>query len=75
MELCMGWLTATPLERLHMEVPTVEQASPGQQSLDQRVTALVAARQLHSAAILLRVLKTYQPGGQAEKANHLLYGF
>ena len=88
MELCMGlyksWLTATPLERLHMEVPTVEQASPGQQRLDQRVTALllaalpealkqelVAARQLHSAAILLRVLKTYQPGGQAEKASTL----
>ena len=64
--------------------PRVEQASPGQQRLDQRVTALllaalpdtlkqelVATRQLHTAAILLKVLKTYQPGGQAEKASTL----
>ena len=88
MELCMelyrSWLTASPLERLHMEAPRVEQASPGQQRLDQRVTALllaalpdtlkqelVATRQLHTAAILLKVLKTYQPGGQAEKASTL----
>ena len=85
---CMGlykvWLEASPLERLHMEIPAVEEVSPGQLRLDQRVTALllaalpealkeelIANRQLHTAAILLRVLKAYQPGGQAEKAATL----
>lgn len=84
MGLYKVWLEASPLERLHMEIPAVEEVSPGQLRLDQRVTALllaalpealkeelIANRQLHTAAILLRVLKAYQPGGQAEKAATL----
>ena len=68
MELYRQWLTASPLERLHMETPEVEDSSYRRL---ERVTALllaavpdtlkqelVAARQLHTAAILLRVLKT-----------------
>ena len=78
------WLSLGPLERLHVQAPTMEETSFKQTRLDQRVTMmlmnalpteikneLIATRQLHSAGVLFKVLRTYQPGGLGEKAATL----
>ena len=78
------WLSLGPLERLHIQAPTMEETSFKQTRLDQRVTMmlmnalpteikneLIATRQLHSAGVIFKVLRTYQPGGLGEKAATL----
>lgn len=78
------WLSLGPLERLHVQAPSVEETSLRQTRLDQRVTMmlmnalpaelkteLIATRQLHTAGVVFKVLRTYQPGGLSEKAATL----
>ena len=78
------WLSLGPLERLHVQAPMVEETSARQTRLDQRVTMmlmnslpteikneLIATRQLHTAGVVFKVLRTYQPGGLNEKAATL----
>ena len=78
------WLSLGPLERLQVQAPSVEETSGRQTRLDQRVTMmlmnalpqeirneLIATRQLHTAGVVFKVLKTYQPGGLSEKAATL----
>ena len=73
-----------PLDRLHVEAPTWEDASRNQVRLDQRVTMmlmgalpeglrneLISNRQLHCAGVVFKVLKTYPPGGLSERAMTL----
>ena len=78
---CHQWLAAGPLDRLKILPPGVEETSAGMVRLDQRVTMMlmnavpesirheiVATRQLHASRVLYKVLRTYQPGGQSERA-------
>ena len=78
------WLSLGPLERLQVRAPTMEETSGRNVRLDQRVTMmlvnaipqelkneLIATRELYTAGVVFKVLRTYQPGGLAEKAATL----
>ena len=78
------WLYADPLHRLKITAPSTSTLSAGFERLDQRVTSLllqclpkaikdevIAARELTTAGILFRVLRTFQPGGLTEKSRLL----
>ena len=78
------WLYSDPLSRLKITAPETSALSAGYERLDQRVTSLllqavpkaikdevVAARELTTAGILFRILRTFQPGGLAEKSRQL----
>ena len=78
------WLYADPLNRLKITAPATSTLSAGYERLDQRVTSLllqslpkaikdevIAARELTTAGILFRVLRTFQPGGLTEKSRLL----
>eukprot|EP00435_Cladocopium_sp_Y103_P038074 s1529_g10.t1 len=78
------WLQADPLTRLKTSAPDNGGLSAGFERLDQRVTSLllqavpkaikselIATHELTSAAIMFRVLRTFQPGGLVEKSRLL----
>ena len=78
------WLSLGPLERLQVRPPTMEETSGRNIRLDQRVTMmlvnalpqelkneLIATRELYTAGVVFKVLRTYQPGGLSEKAATL----
>lgn len=84
MERYNQWLYSQPLERLKICAPDMSKLLVGYERLDQRVTSLllqcipksikdevVAARELSTAGILFRILRTYQPGGLVEKSRLL----
>ena len=78
------WLHADPLTRLKIVAPLPRELPAGFERLDQRVTSLllqavpacikdevIATRELHTAGILYRIFRTYQPGGLNEKSRLL----
>ena len=82
MQRYQQWLGSDPITRLNVQPPTVAEMPPGFMRLEQRVTslllqtlpkslAMVANRQLGSAQIISKVLKTYQPDALGERQNTL----
>ena len=80
------WLEAGPIERLHIAPPSDEACSstPLRRRMTLRASTLlmnampqglreelVASRTLSTSGILFKVLRNYQPGGAAEKAETL----
>ena len=80
------WLIASPLERLHLQPPdaTEYNTSTARRRMDLRASVLlmaavpqslreelIAGRHLESGPILYRILRSYQPGGLAEKSESL----
>ena len=80
------WLAAGPLERLQIQAPPEEQCNntPMRRRMELRASTLlmnampaglkeelVAGRTLSTSSILFKVLRNYQPGGVAEKAETL----
>jgi len=80
------WLEAGPIERLHIEPPSDEACSstPLRRRMTLRASTLlmnampprlreelVASRTLSTSGILFKILRNYQPGGTAEKAETL----
>ena len=86
METYGEWLAAGPLERLQIQAPSEEQCNntPMRRRMELRASTLlmnampsglkeewVAGRTLSTRSILFKVLRNYQPGGVAEKAETL----
>ena len=78
------WLCAGPLERLGIGPPELTKYCQGRPRLEMRITSLllaalpkslkeelIASRQLNVGAVMYKVLKTFQPGGLAERSNTL----
>ena len=78
------WLEASPLERLKIVAPRVDQYGRQSERLSQRVTTmllealpqgirseLIATRKLEVNEILFHIHKVYQPGGVAERQQML----
>ena len=78
------WLEASPLERLKIVAPRVDQCGRHSERLSQRVTTmllealpqgirseLIATRKLEVNEILFHIHKVYQPGGVAERQQML----
>lgn len=79
------WLSAGPLDRIHIQAPDQWVVAQGQPRLEQRITTLlmsalpetirqelVSNRLLHVAGALFTVFKRYQPGGLAERSQILI---
>eukprot|EP00434_Breviolum_minutum_P011457 symbB.v1.2.010103.t1/scaffold656.1/size175949/5 len=84
MEQYKKWLCASPLERLAIGPPELVMYCHGRPRLEMRITSLllaalpkglkeelIAARQLNVGAVMFKVLKTFQPGGLAERSTTL----
>jgi len=84
MEQYKKWLCASPLERLAIGPPELAMYCQGRPRLEMRITSLllsalpkglkeelIAARQLNVGAVMFKVLKTFQPGGLAERSTTL----
>ena len=80
------WLIASPLERLHLQPPDEAEYNntTARKRMDLRASVLlmssvpqglreelIAGRHLESGPILYRILRSYQPGGLAEKSETL----
>ena len=80
------WLVASPLERLQLRAPSADEynTTTARRRMDLRTSVLlmnsvpqvlreelIAGRHLESGPILYRILRSYQPGGLAEKSESL----
>ena len=66
------WLEAGPIERLHIAPPSDEASTLLMNAMPPGLREeLVASRTLSTSGILFKVLRNYQPGGAAEKAETL----